>query len=106
MKITDEDFDKIINDSDIPVVVDFYAPWCGPCRHMEPIIKEASAELEGVASIYSMNIDENEETMSKFNISSVPTIMLFNEGNEVHRQIGVMSKTDIKDMIKKYTGSK
>jgi thioredoxin 1 len=93
--ITDENFDAEVLKSDIPVLVDFWAPWCGPCKAMLPILEELEHAYEGKVKIVKMNVDESIETPGKFNVMSIPTFMIFKNGN-VHTQfVGARSKGDM-----------
>ena len=87
-----DDFDKIINEK---VLVDFYADWCGPCRMLGPILEE----LEGI-EILKVNVDHFHDIANKYGVMSIPTLMLFNEGKEISKMIGLRSKEDIEAMIK------
>ena len=80
LEVTDEDFEQTIADSKIPVLVDFWAEWCGPCRLLTPIIEELSGELEGRIKVVKMDIQNNPDTPSKFAVRSIPTLMLFKDG--------------------------
>ena len=83
------------------VLVDFFANWCGPCRMMAPILEELSSEIEG-ASFYKVDVDEDEKLARSFGILSIPTMILFVDGKKVDKHIGLMSKSDLKDMIEKH----
>jgi len=89
---TDANFDTEVLKSDLPVLVDAWASWCGPCLMLAPIIEELAKELEGKVKVGKMNVDENPETPSKFGIMSIPTVILFKEGKEVGRQVGFGGK--------------
>ncbi len=83
------------------VLVDFFANWCGPCRMMAPILEELSKEITG-ASFYKVDVDEDEKLACSFGILSIPTMILFVDGKKVDKHIGLMSKSDLKDMIEKH----
>ncbi len=91
-QITDNDFKSIISDSDSPVLVDFWAPWCGPCRAMGPILDELSREYAGKVRICKMNVDENQVTPRQFNIRAIPTMILFKNGQAVDTIQGAVSR--------------
>ncbi|MDQ7834544.1 MAG: thioredoxin [Humidesulfovibrio sp.] len=100
-QVTDSNFDSEVLKSDLPVLVDFWAPWCGPCRAMGPIIDELATEFAGQVKICKMNVDENSASPSKFGIRAIPTLILFKNGEVVDQTTGAVSKSSIKDMIAK-----
>lgn len=89
--VTDATFQSEVLDSDSPVLVDFWAPWCGPCRVIHPILEEMDAEREDIR-IVSLNTDENQETAARYEVLSIPTLILFRGGQEAKRVIGAMPK--------------
>ncbi|UZP68276.1 thioredoxin [Desulfovibrio mangrovi] len=99
VQVTDSNFEAEILKSNIPALVDFWAPWCGPCRAMGPVIDELASEFEGKVRIAKMNVDENPATPSKYGIRAIPTIILFKNGEVVEQITGAVSKSSIKDMI-------
>ena len=101
MTVTDYTFDKAVQTHDL-LVVDFWAPWCGPCRMVGPIIEALSAEYAGKVAFGKMNVDENQIVPSSFGIMSIPTIIIFNHGKEVERLVGAYPKAHIEAMIKRY----
>ena len=94
--ISDAEFDKEVLKSDIPVMVDFWAPWCGPCKAMVPIMDELSKEYEGKLKIVKMNVDENIEAPGKYSVMSIPTFIIFKKGDAVRSFVGTKSKEDMK----------
>jgi thioredoxin 1 len=91
-------FDSIINDSR-PVIVDFHALWCSPCKMQSPILKDVAAELGDTVRIIKIDVDTNNQIASRYNIQSVPTIIVFKNGKQVWRQSGVVSKSQLKSVL-------
>jgi thioredoxin len=91
IEITDANFDEVLN-TDKPVLVDFWAEWCGPCKMIGPIVKELAGEYEGKAIIGKVNVDENPATAAQFGIRSIPTLLVFKDGEIVDKQIGAVPK--------------
>ena len=102
--LTDNNFSGAVSANEL-LVVDFWAPWCGPCRMVGPIIEALSAEYTGKAAFGKMNVDENQVVPSSFGIMSIPTIIIFNNGKEVERLVGAYPKANIEAMIKRYLAS-
>ena len=92
INLTDDSFDEEVINSELPVLVDFWASWCGPCLMAGPIIEELSKEFEGRVKIGKINVDENPQTAEKYIIMSIPTVVLFRDGKEVKRQVGFAGK--------------
>ncbi len=90
--VTDADFQTDVLESETPVLVDFWAPWCGPCRVVHPILEEIQAERESELRIVSLNVDENQQTAARYEVLSIPTLILFRDGAEAKRIVGALPK--------------
>ena len=98
-KFTTENFETEVLKSDKPVLVDFYADWCGPCRMMAPLVEELAEELADQVVIGKLNVDDSEEIAAKDGVMNIPTLILFREGKEADRLLGVRSREELERMI-------
>lgn len=99
IEITDASFKSEVTDSPVPVLVDFWAPWCGPCKMIAPVLEEIAQEYEGKAKIVKINIDDNQNIAAQFGVRSIPTLILFKNGNEVEKIIGAQGKDKLTALI-------
>ena len=99
--VTDAEFQEVVLNSDVPVVLDLWAEWCGPCRMIGPIIEEMSTEYEGKAKMVKMDIDSNPETPVKFGVRNIPTVLFFKGGEVVDKQVGAVPKSVFVEKLEK-----
>ena len=99
LNITKENFNKEVMESQVPVLLDFWAPWCGPCRMVAPIIDQLSREVEGKAKVGKVNADEQAELAAAFRITSIPTLAVVKDGKVTAMEIGARSKNEMKNML-------
>lgn len=95
-------FSDLLKKSDVPVLVDFYADWCGPCKTLSPIVQEVSSALHGRVKVIKVNVDKNQSASMKYGIRGVPTLILFKRGNILWRQSGVISKRDLQSTVERH----
>lgn len=99
LQITDASFEEAVLKSDKPVLVDFGAEWCGPCRTLSPIIEELATEYEGKVVVGKVDVDSNQEFTAKYGVRNIPTVLVFKDGEVVGRQVGVASKKTYTDSL-------
>lgn len=102
IELTDDTFDKeVLQENGVPVLVDFWAPWCGPCRIVSPIVEELAAQHTGKLKVAKMNVDDNPKTPSTYGIRGIPTLILFKEGQVADQIVGAVPKAQIEEVIQK-----
>ncbi|MBJ7901272.1 MAG: thioredoxin [Cyanobacteria bacterium RI_101] len=101
-QVTDASFKQDVLDSDLPVLVDFWAPWCGPCRMVAPVVDEIAQQYTGQVKVVKLNTDENPNTASEYGIRSIPTLMIFKGGQRVDMVVGAVPKTTLAQTLEKY----
>ena len=100
-EVTDNDWETQVLKSDLPVLVDFWAPWCGPCRMVSPLVDELAEEYDGKARFFKLNTDDNMQTAARYNVRSIPTLLVFKSGEIVDQVIGFRPKSDLKKSLDK-----
>ena len=95
LNLSSENFEEEVLNSSEPVLVDFYADWCGPCKMMTPVVEELAEKLQGKAKVGQINVDENQDLALEYNVMSIPTIIIFKDGKEAKRFVGVRDKNEL-----------
>src|SRR5579884_427143 len=104
LTFTDVTFDKDVINAEVPVLVDFWAEWCGPCRMMSPTVDAIASDYAGKVKVGKLNVDENGGTAMRYNIRGIPTLLLFKGGRVVEQRVGAMGKTDVQKMLDAHVG--
>ncbi|MDP5057379.1 thioredoxin TrxA [Marinomonas hwangdonensis] len=99
VQITDAQFAEEVLNSDVPVLVDFWAPWCGPCKMIAPVLEDVAAEYADKLKVVKLNVDENQETAPKYNVRGIPTLLVVKGGEVVATKVGAVSKTQLIEFI-------
>ena len=99
LKLSSENFKEEVLNSEKPVLVDFYADWCGPCNAMAPVIEELATELDGKAKVGKINVDENSDIAVEYNVMSIPTLIIFKNGKEEKRLVGLRDKEELLNLF-------
>ena len=102
LHINDADFESVVVNSDIPVLLDFWAPWCGPCKMIAPVLDELAPEFAGKVKIVKMNVDDNQATPAQFGVRSIPTLLLIKNGQVVATQVGALPTTQLANFINQH----
>ena len=102
LHITDESFEKIVMQSELPVIVDFWAPWCNPCKMIAPTLDKLAKELDGKIVIAKVNTDDHAQWMQKFGIQGIPTLLFVSNGKVVHRQVGALPERMLRDVVTQF----
>ena len=105
-QVTDSTFQQEVLDSPAPVLVDFWAPWCGPCRMVAPVVDEIAEQYDGQVKVVKLNTDENPNIASQYGIRSIPTLMIFKGGQRVDMVVGAVPKTTLANTLEKYLNNK
>lgn len=102
MILKESNFNQVISEAITPILVDFWAEWCGPCKMIGPVLEEIASEFEGKIQVAKLDVDENQNTASNFKVISIPTLILFKDGKEMERSIGFKTKDELRRLLNKY----
>ena len=102
--VDDHQFDELITNSDIPVLVDIWAPWCGPCRLVSPVVDAIASTYKGRLQVAKLNVDENPDTATRYEVRSIPTLLLFKQGQLVERLTGAVPRSRLTEMVEQHLG--
>lgn len=102
LTLTKDNFKNDVLEASSPTLVDFWAPWCSPCRMIAPVVEEIAVQFDGKVNVGKVNVDENREIAHEYGVMSIPTLIVFNGGNAVDRIVGFKSKNELKDLLEKY----
>jgi thioredoxin 1 len=102
LEITDATFDSMVTQSDVPVLVDFWAPWCGPCQMVTPVLEQLATQYEGKVKVGKVNVDENQAIAGQHGITSIPAVILFKDGQRVDELIGAGPKSHYEEMLQRH----
>ena len=100
-EFTDNNFDSDVINSDVPVLIDFWAVWCGPCKAIAPVIEEVANEFEGKVKVGKVDVDQNQDTAMKYGVRSIPTLLIIKDGEVVNQIVGAVPKSNITDVLNK-----
>lgn len=101
-EVKEADFKEVVLESELPVLVDFWAPWCGPCRMVAPVVEEIAQQYEGKVKVVKLNTDENPQIASQYGIRSIPTLMVFKDGEKKDMVVGAVPKTTLSNTLEKH----
>ena len=102
IELNDENFDQELTSSQVPVLVDYWAEWCGPCKMVAPVLEEIAEEYEGKLLIGKVDVDSNRDSAAKQNVMSIPTLILFKDGKPIDQRIGALSKVQLEEFLDEY----
>lgn len=102
LNVTDDSFETEVKKSSVPVLVDFWAPWCGPCRALAPVIEELASEYDGKLKVVKVNTDDSLQTAQNYHISGIPTLIIFKDGEPVEQMVGNHKKSTLTDVLNKH----